>query len=344
MKKYIFIVTFSMLFSSNVFAVQNIDSVELEPRYGCIEEKTVELQQELNKLLVEIEHLSQKIVSLSKDDEINTKLVDSLNLAYKKLNEIQIESEQELIRRIEYVENTFISESNTLIRQLDSLEKVFDDLSKGQKAFNQRIDETNTSISANKSSLENRTIYGVLIFIVLIAIITLITLLFLKRIKKGFSSISEIRKAQSVLQSVQTLMQEESVKLDNKLLEIAEQQIKLSKDSNSISAIDHSLILKITDELTRIEMNLYRMDTSIKGYKQLSRAVQRIKEDLNSKGYEIVEMLGKTYNDGMKAIVTFISDDTIEKGKQVITKIIKPQVNFNGQMIQSAQIEVSQHE
>ena len=53
-------------------------------------------------------------------------------------------------------------------------------------------------------------------------------------------------------------------------------------------------------------------------------------------------MLGKEYNEGLKAIVSYVSDEDFEEGKRVITKIIKPQVNFKGIMIQTAQIEVTE--
>ena len=55
-------------------------------------------------------------------------------------------------------------------------------------------------------------------------------------------------------------------------------------------------------------------------------------------------MLGKKYAHGMKAAVTFITDETLKEGEQIITKIIKPQINYKGEMIQAAQIEVSQAE
>ena len=55
-------------------------------------------------------------------------------------------------------------------------------------------------------------------------------------------------------------------------------------------------------------------------------------------------MLGKPYHEGMKVIATFVTDDTLEQGQQIISRIIKPQVNYKQIMIQAAQIEVSQAE
>ena len=56
-----------------------------------------------------------------------------------------------------------------------------------------------------------------------------------------------------------------------------------------------------------------------------------------------LEMLGHAYHEGLKATVDFIDDETLEKGIRVITRITKPQINFEGRMIQAAQITVSQN-
>lgn len=142
-------------------------------------------------------------------------------------------------------------------------------------------------------------------------------------------------------------LEEESVKLDNKLVEVLESQLKIKQQEvkaapQEISKeVDHSLALKVADEIIRIQKNLNQMDASTKGLKQLTASVKRIQDNFASNGYELVDMLGKEYNEGMKVIANFIPSDQIETGKQIITRIIKPQVNYNNEMIQSAQIEVS---
>jgi len=142
-------------------------------------------------------------------------------------------------------------------------------------------------------------------------------------------------------------LEEESIKLDSKLVEVLESQLKLKQEeiqiapTNSNHEIDHSLALKVADEIIRIQKNLQQMEANTKGLKQLSASVKRIQDNFASNGYELVEMLGKEYNEGMKVIANFIPNEDLETGKQIITRIIKPQVNFKGQMIQSAQIEVS---
>jgi len=84
------------------------------------------------------------------------------------------------------------------------------------------------------------------------------------------------------------------------------------------------------------------MDKGTKGLKQLERSVGKLKDNLSANGYEMPELLGKQYHQGMKVIVTSsVPDESLEKGSEVITKVLIPQVNYNDKMIQTAQIEVS---
>lgn len=230
---------------------------------------------------------------------------------------------------------------------IDSLKIVCDSLGKIQTAdkadISGKIKDTNDALDFNKTMLESRTIFGGVVIFSIFAVLVFVYLLLTRKIKNGTSSIDEVRKAQDALLTAQIKMQEESVKLDNKLLELAEKQMQTIPVATESNTADHSLALKVADEIVRIEMNLSRMDASIKGYKQLAKAVQRIKDNFCANGYEIVDMLGKPYNAGMKVVANFVPDDGLQFGSQIITGIIKPQINYNGQMIQAAQITVSQN-
>lgn len=213
------------------------------------------------------------------------------------------------------------------------------------KRINGQLDETNGNLKQNQETLGQRTIWGVIMGCVLLAVIGFAIYLLRKRISQGTSSIDEVKAAQNKLQDAQVKLQEESIKLDDKLIEVLNKQlpaIETKSKGNGDGEPDHSLALKVADEIVRIEKNLSNMDASIKGYKPLSKAVQRIKDNFMAYGYEMVEMLGKPYSDGMKASVTFVTDEEMKEGERIITRVIKPQVNYNGVMIQIAQIEVSQ--
>lgn len=253
------------------------------------------------------------------------------------------DKQKESDRRIQALK----SDNNRQSAVIDSLRNTCKQLTETQsadrKSVNGMIDKTNSNVQANQETLQSRTLLVCIIAILMLVVIVGVTYRLAKRIKSGSTSIDEVRKAQDALQAAQTKMQEESIKLDDKLLELFDRQIANASKNVSNDKPDHSLVLKVADEVARIELNMSRMDSSIRGYKQLSKAVGRIKDNFNANGYEIVDMLGKPYNEGMKVIANFVVDEDLEEGKQIITGITKPQINYNGQMIQAAQITVSQN-
>ncbi len=85
------------------------------------------------------------------------------------------------------------------------------------------------------------------------------------------------------------------------------------------------------------------MDSSVRGYKQLVQAKDRMLNEVREHGYEVISLIGQDYNDGMPFQTRFVPDDTLPEGKRIITGMSKMQVNYNGRMIQAAQIVVSQN-
>lgn len=294
-------------------------------------------------------------VCLSANAEIvpNKNGVKALEKKYEELQSLHAHYSIELRRLTEKLKEEerclkdLKSENNIQSAVIDSLRNICNQLGKKQSADNKsicrKIDETNSNVQENQKTLQNQTLWvGMVVLLLLVAIIGVAYRL-AKRIKSGSTSIDEVRKAQDALQVAQGKMQEESVKLDDKLLELFDRQIANAPKNEGNGKTDHSLALKVADEIVRIELNMSRMDSSIKGYKQLAKAVERIKDNFKANGYEIVDMLGKPYNEGMKVIANFVVDEDLEEGKQIITGITKPQINYNGQMIQAAQITVSQN-
>lgn len=279
----------------------------------------------------------------------NERKTEDLKKEIQKVSESQkkILNELEKLRKENKVQNTQIhelqSQGRTFIIQLDSLSKNIQNLVKVQNkdrlSLENDIKETNTNIETNLVKMDSRTMWGGILL--LCTILGFSGYLYVKR-RKDYTSMSEVRKAQDALQAAQSKMQEDSVKLDNQMLALMERQMSAAPAMVSTET-DHSLALKVADEIVRIELNLSRMDASVKGYKQLAKAVERIKNNFQANGYEIIDMLGKPYNEGMKVVANFVPDETLKEGEQIITGVTKPQINYNGKMIQSAQITVSQN-
>lgn len=260
----------------------------------------------------------------------------------------QVNKQERIIGNLRGELRSAKSVQKELSTNIDSLQKKMEntqnDLSSLSEKMNFDITNTQKQITDNANSLgdniKSKTIWGISVAVLIVGLLVAVYLIINKRMQKGKSAIDKIKDAQK-------LIQEESLKLDDKLVNLLNQQLNVKANSvNGVSnnnQIDHSLALKVADEIVRIEMNLSRMDASIKGHKQLSKAVERIKNNFLANGYEMVDMLGKSYNDGMKVVANFVSDENLKDGEQIITGIIKPQVNYNGKMIQAAQITVSQN-
>ncbi len=226
------------------------------------------------------------------------------------------------------------------LQQTENVKSLADKVGADISDANQKIDN---NVSILSESINSRTWLGALGILIAIGLLACTYYVLRRKISSGTTTIDKIRSAQEGLETAQKAMQEESVKLDSKLVELLDKKIEATPIPIANEQADHTLALKVADEIVRIETNLSRMDTSVKGYKQLAKAVERIRTNFLANGYEIVEMLGKPYNEGMKVVANFVSDDALAEGEQKITGIIKPQINYKGKMIQSAQITVSQN-
>lgn len=251
--------------------------------------------------------------------------------------------QKENVHRLQSLDDENVKQRGMIDSMQIICRQLANTLSADRKEISGKIRKTNNNVQANQEMLQSRTMWMGIMAVVLLIIIIGISYRLAKRIKSGDISIGEVRKAQEALRKAQTKMQEESVKLDDKMLELFDRQMSAKPKEVGTDKPDHSLALKVADEIVRIELNMSRMDSSIKGYKQLAKAVERIKDNFKANGYEIIDMLGLPYNEGMKVTANFVADEELKEGKQIITGITKPQINYNGQMIQAAQITVSQN-
>jgi hypothetical protein len=201
---------------------------------------------------------------------------------------------------------------------------------------------TNQKITEVDESLNQNSLYGIIGVLSAILLSSLLYWLLSKRQKNDKSEVVE------QLSQTKASIEESLIKEFGKQTDLIENQLQLlakQKNDSSINSNlepDHSLALKVASEINLIERNIILMDKGTKGLKQLERSVGKLKDNLSANGYEMPEILGKQYHQGMKVIVTSsIPDENLQKDNEIITKVLIPQVNYNEKMIQTAQIEVS---
>jgi DNA repair exonuclease SbcCD ATPase subunit len=269
-----------------------------------------------------IQQLQRQIVNLENRNSRLSTQVRTANSNIKKLESrlsSTVDSVDVLKKELALTNNNLKAVANKLELQIQQLSN-----------------KSNSDFSALSKRVSNNNIYWIL---AIIAIALFPAILFgwlrsrLARVKAELTD---------QIKNTSEAIREDILKLDNQVFWALDIQKNLRKtEQNDSDDIDHSLALKVADEIIRIQRNINSMDPEIKGLKQLDFAVDRIQDTFKENGYEMVELLNKPYDQGMKVSAKFKSDNTLKQGEQIITRIIKPQVNYNNVIIQEAQVEVS---
>jgi len=268
----------------------------------------------------------------------------------------QIKPLTEKVKILQSEDSKLKSEIGTLKSKISIANKNIDSLQsqtqKNSNAVSQTASDLGTKIQQTETSSKNsisqldkdvntNRLYWIIATLITLILGGLIYWLLGKRIASSQTDV------ESQIRSTKKTLEEESLKLDAQLLDIINSQLKIketepAKTENGEK--DHSLVLKVADEVTRILMNLEVMDKEIKGYKHLKKYSESILDNLKAYGYEIPQLIGINYNSGMNMVATLEFDESIESGKQIIKRIIKPQVNFDGKVIQTAKVTVAFNE
>ena len=330
MKKYIKLLFLFSFFISNSKEIKfKNDSLKITE----IEVQTSKLTNELNLLKETIKSVKDSIFNQNK----NFVQIDYFDLKIDSLDKIN----NEKLKVIDSIISLINSNSKSILLERNNikiLERDIMDVSDKLMKFNKFIEETsvrtefnNNQISQISENFDNSKSYAKTLVIIIFTILFIILFIVFLKNKKQNNKLNLIFENQ--LADSQKIVDWLSINTDEKL-----------NIQNIEADLDHSFAKKLASEINRISYNLSLMDDSVRGYRQLSSSVKRLKITLNNNDYEMVELLGKKYDPGMNLSADFVTNSNLEKGESIITKIIKPQINFKGKMIQSAEVEVSINE
>lgn len=312
----IFLMLTILVFCTPVYA--QIDSARVDERLNQVEQQLQTLQEISSKTLKKYQELSKRDNSFQ--ESISDLLIKNRDLSYRldSLNDLLIENDKTLTNLRKQ-----ITEQN---QQLS-----------GQISETREINSQN--VAELDKALDKNTLYWV-IAIVIVGLLALLAFIFLKRrLSKNQSSVDER------ISNTRKELESEALKLDEKLIQLLETQLKVQGESqNEKSEEDHSLALKVADEIVRMQKNIARMEEDTKGIKPLKKGIDRIKDNFAANGYEMPDLLGEEYDERMNVeVINFATDENLPEGKRLISKIIKPQVNHNGELVQRAQVDVAQN-
>lgn len=248
--------------------------------------------------------------------------------------------------------NTDLLKKNTV--QKKQIDGMAEQLKNAQSNIQQIADSLNITISnvstTNKKtqsqiqsisqSISSRTFYwiiGILFLSLVCAILFFVLRNKLTSSTKSFDS--QLAKTNETLQT-------EAIKLDSKLVEILQTQLSILKEESKAKGtkskeIDHKLPLKVGEEIHRMRKRIENMPPDVKGLSALTNSLQRLEEEFNESGYEIEELLGRKYIDGLKVEARFVDNPDIPKGDEIITDVLKPQIMYKGVVVGFAKVEVS---
>ncbi len=203
-----------------------------------------------------------------------------------------------------------------------------------------KIQSAAEAASLNTDSLKTKTIWGIVV-VVLTLLVSIIVALLLH--KKGQKTSDD--KIASLKKQADELNEKIVGQFSNEMGELQKIGEALKNaGSNASAQPDHSLVKKLVDRINFMEMTLHKMDSHIRGYNTLTNAINVMKIRLKEKEYEIIEWLGKDYDEGYNfAEVKFEDDENLAEGKRIISEVMQPQINYKGKMIQAAKVKVNQN-
>jgi HAMP domain-containing protein len=119
--------------------------------------------------------------------------------------------------------------------------------------------------------------------------------------------------------------------------------MKLIEVKHSVKGedVDHTIFIKVANEIQRMRTRVRNMPENTKGIGALNNALRRLEEGLNDNDYKLIDLTGQKYVEGLTTDARFVPSEKIETGQEIITKTIKPQVNYKGVLVQISKIEVS---
>lgn len=205
-----------------------------------------------------------------------------------------------------------------------------------------KLEQKEQALDGRINTLDQRTGKHWSIMLLLVALVAAALVIAYWGLRKLLGT--RVEKVGAELERINTDVQAKLVKVDTDFLSSLQKLIeaKPMMTNPKTTEADHSLALKVADEITRIEQNLAQMDAAVRGHKQLTAAVKRMHENLQAAGYQLPALLDKPYDEGMKVTAAFVTDEQYDKDQRIITRVFKPTVLHHGRMIQAGDVQVTQ--
>ena len=256
-------------------------------------------------------------------------------------------SEQPFLEFFEQQRDSLNLLKNEFKNKIYDVETILDTLEMRLEEANKRLATSTLKIDDVENTLNSNAIYIIIVLLLIIIGLIGFYLFFKSKVGSHSDSLESIEKSNKKRDETLESISKNQIEIDEKLLTVLEGMVnKISKEPQSQTVEpNHSLAITVCDEVQRMGNRLKIMrskeEHDEQGIKVITKRLESLEEELNENGYEIVDNSGKPYDSGMKVEASFVEDDTLEKGKEIITRVIKPGIKFNRKQIRHAQIQVN---
>lgn len=300
----------------------------------------------------EINVSAQRELMENQDKKIDesTEILKDLKDQVLKLNS-EIEeigkSNTRIMERLEKIERENLKLTNSIKENKETISQFKKEIEELKEdtyyKINTSVEEVETSTKQRMEELGKDMKKSSIIFFIICAILAVIlgitSVIIYRRIKENRTDIED--EIGIIKNKYDGELSKMDLEISKKLERFLDKEMA-DKTEGTETEVDHSLSLTIADELNRMRRRMEHMPEDTKGLKALIKATERLEEKLNELGYEIIDLLGQPYAEGLTVTTTrFVPSEELSKGEQIISKVIKPQVNYNGVLVQSAEVEVS---
>ena len=272
--------------------------------------------------------------------------------ALEQINQIKAESlkqQKALISKITEQDEQHQLQIKTLNDDLKILETKLQDSIKAHTQTVEELNQLNKSTAETTAtindSIATRTIIVLIGLLLALGLIATSYLLLRKKQAKSTEDLSsQVKLALDNVRQTEENIVKSDIQLADRLHEVLiqlKEQAKVTPVVQQNSELDHSLPLKLADEIHRMRKRLAALPEDTKGLKPLSKSLERLEDELSEQGYEIIDHTGMEFSENLSIQSRFIPSDDLEQGQSIISKVVTPQVNFNGVMIRMADVEVS---
>lgn len=217
-------------------------------------------------------------------------------------------------------------------------DSVFDDIGTLQNSLSEasnEIEDVQTKSDKSNKLMQKRLTY---LFAAIALIILLLLVLYWISGKRNKSVRSELNNAKAGLEAqINNANADFAEKLERTLSELSNP----AEDGVSNLQDNQGLILDFAQQIASMENNIWHLPDNDRVRKRIERATKKMRDTFMSLGYEMPKLLGTEVTDNQIIEIKHSSEDsTIPAGKSIITKIVKPLILFNGNMVQRPVVDV----